>query len=235
MNLKQTLEKLESIGSPQVKAIYEKHGVKEPLYGIKLADLTKVAKTLKNDTKLAKQLFDTQNYDAQYLATMIIDPKDVTIELLEKWISKINCYPLAEYAIVHVAVLNTEAIHIARKWIKSDNLYKVSAGYNIYSTLLTTKDSSFFDLKEIEVLLENIQTQIPKRQDRIAYTMNGFLIAVGGYLSDLTPLTLSIAEKIGKVKVDLGKTNCKVPDALVHILKIQERKKLKEKKAQNKR
>jgi len=48
--------------------------------------------------------------------------------------------------------------------------------------------------------------------------MNGFLIAVGGYVPDLTEYAKSVAAKIGKGKVDMGKTACKVPD-LFPILK----------------
>ena len=43
--------------------------------------------------------------------------------------------------------------------------------------------------------------------------MNGFVIAVGVYISELTEKALRIAEKVGKVHVDMGGTACKVPSA----------------------
>ena len=53
--------------------------------------------------------------------------------------------------------------------------------------------------------------------------MNGFVISVGGYVSDLTEKAKSIAEEVGKVKVDMGKTACKVPDAIPYIDKMLSR------------
>jgi hypothetical protein len=53
--------------------------------------------------------------------------------------------------------------------------------------------------------------------------MNGFVIAVGAYVPELTELALKTADKIGKVEVDMGGTSCKVPDARAYIEKIQQR------------
>ncbi len=53
--------------------------------------------------------------------------------------------------------------------------------------------------------------------------MNCFVIAVGSYVRPLTAAALTVASKIGKVHVDMGDTECKVPDAaptIQHIKKL---------------
>ena len=40
--------------------------------------------------------------------------------------------------------------------------------------------------------------------------MNGFIISVGTYIQELTKKAMKMAERIGKVKVDMGGTACKV-------------------------
>jgi len=50
--------------------------------------------------------------------------------------------------------------------------------------------------------------------------MNGFLIAVGGYVKPLTKKALAAAEKIGRVEVDMGDTACKVPAAGEYIKRM---------------
>ncbi|MBP86433.1 MAG: hypothetical protein CMJ64_06925 [Planctomycetaceae bacterium] len=51
--------------------------------------------------------------------------------------------------------------------------------------------------------------------------MNGFVIAVGGYVKPLLKQAKSTAKKLGNVSVDRGDTACKVPDALAYIEKME--------------
>jgi hypothetical protein len=53
--------------------------------------------------------------------------------------------------------------------------------------------------------------------------MNGFVIALGTYVRELSDLAVQAAAKIGKVSVDMGDTACKVPDALEYIEKAREK------------
>jgi hypothetical protein len=50
--------------------------------------------------------------------------------------------------------------------------------------------------------------------------MNGFVIAVGTFISELNPKAILVAEKIGKVDVILAGTACKVPLAKEYIQKV---------------
>jgi hypothetical protein len=50
--------------------------------------------------------------------------------------------------------------------------------------------------------------------------MNGFIIAVGSYVTPLGPEALAAAETIGKVTVNMGGTACKVPLATDTIQKV---------------
>jgi hypothetical protein len=53
--------------------------------------------------------------------------------------------------------------------------------------------------------------------------MNGFVIAVGTYVTSLTDLAMQTAKAIGEVSVDLGDTSCKVPFAPEYIEKVRKR------------
>ena len=53
--------------------------------------------------------------------------------------------------------------------------------------------------------------------------MNGFVIALGSYVSELSDDALRAGEEIGKVKVDMGDTACKVPFAPDYIRKMIDR------------
>jgi hypothetical protein len=53
--------------------------------------------------------------------------------------------------------------------------------------------------------------------------MNSFVITVGGYCTHLSADAVNVASTLGKVKVDMGGTACKVPDATEYINKMHKR------------
>ena len=53
--------------------------------------------------------------------------------------------------------------------------------------------------------------------------MNRFIISVGGYVSPLTQFAKQVGERIGKVTVDMGETDCQVPFAPDYIAKMEKR------------
>ena len=60
--------------------------------------------------------------------------------------------------------------------------------------------------------------------------MNGFVIAVGSYIIELTEKASQVAEKISKVSVNVGKTSFKVPFAVDYIKKVKGKGKLGKKR-----
>jgi hypothetical protein len=53
--------------------------------------------------------------------------------------------------------------------------------------------------------------------------MNGFVIALGTYVQGLSDLAVQAATKVGEVSVDMGNTDCKVPNAVQYIHKAREK------------
>ncbi len=56
--------------------------------------------------------------------------------------------------------------------------------------------------------------------NRVKYVTNTFVIAVGSYVPTLTAKAKATAKAVGKVTVDMGDTDCKVPDAGAYIDKV---------------
>jgi 3-methyladenine DNA glycosylase AlkD len=72
MTSKQVLEEIKKTGSESVKKTLMKHGAKEPFYGVKVEDLKKIQKKIKeNQQQVALELFATGIGDAQYLAGLM--------------------------------------------------------------------------------------------------------------------------------------------------------------------
>ena len=55
------------------------------------------------------------------------------------------------------------------------------------------------DLAEVGSLLNRIEREIDSSANRVRYTMNGFVIAVGAYVKPLTKQAKATARKLGRV------------------------------------
>ncbi len=75
MNAAEIVQELKSLGSESIKKVLLKHGIAEPLFGVKVEELKKIQKRIKKDYQLALDLYDTGIYDAMYLAGLIADDR----------------------------------------------------------------------------------------------------------------------------------------------------------------
>jgi hypothetical protein len=112
---------------------------------------------------------------------------------------------------------------LGREWIEAKRELTTVAGWATLGSLVSIKDDSELDLVELQRLLQCVQKMIHQAPDMVRYQMNGFVIAVGCYVSALTETAMQTAEKIGLVTVDMGDTACQVPFAPDYIRKVQKR------------
>ena len=120
-----------------------------------------------------------------------------------------------------IATERPYARELAMKWIKSKNESVAASGWCTYAGIVTTTPDDELDMAEIKSLLKQVVDDIDKAPNRVRYTMNGFVIAVGGYVKPLAKQAKATAKKLGKVEVDMGDTACKVPLALDYIEKME--------------
>lgn len=198
------------------------HGVPEPFFGVKIEELKKIQKRIKRDYQLALELFETGNYDAQYLAGLIADDAKMTKRDLQRWAEK-ACAPLAGCIVPWVAAGSPHGREIALEWIDAANPLVAVAGWGTLSGWVALKADAELDLAELKRLLERVQREIHAAPNRVRYAMNGFVIAVGSYVQPLTAFARAIGEKVGPVTVDMGNTACQVPFAPDYIDKVGKR------------
>ncbi|MFL6558001.1 MAG: DNA alkylation repair protein [Bacillus sp. (in: firmicutes)] len=226
MTLEEIMWKLAELGSEQTKKTFLNHGAQGTFFGVKVGDLKKLVKYVKKDQELALALYNTGNHDAMYLAGLSVNPKLMAKETLQEWVHHANWYMLAEYTVAGVAAESDFALELAREWIKSDNEMTAVCGWNTYANYLSITPDDKLDIEEILNLLHQVKTTIHKEKNRVRYVMNGFVISTGAYVTALHDEAVTVAEKIGKVHVDVGQTACKVPLAADYIKKIELRDKI---------
>ncbi|MBL4649671.1 MAG: DNA alkylation repair protein, partial [Aureispira sp.] len=88
MTVDAIIKELEQLANPE-KVIFKqkKFGViSQNALGIYHKDLKEIAKRIGKNNALAEALFDTNIYEARLLCSKLFKPKDLTEDLMEKWL-----------------------------------------------------------------------------------------------------------------------------------------------------
>ena len=220
MTVKEILVQLKEYGDEQTKKTLMNHGAKEPLFGVKVQDLKKILKKTKKNHELSLELYATGNSDAMYLAGLMADEKQITRSQLEDWVSKAYWSYLSEYTVPWVAAETAYGLELGLKWINSEEETVASAGWGTLAYYAAITEDEKLDTDLYTSLLDTVKGEIHSAQNRVRYSMNGFVIAVGTYVTALTERAKEAGKEIGVVTVDMGGTACKVPLANTYIDKV---------------
>jgi len=223
MTAQEVMTQLADYGDERTKNTLLKHGAKEPFFGVKVADLKKILKKTKKNHELSLALYDTGNSDAMYLAGLMADEKQITEVQLDQWADQAYWYYLSEFAVPWVAAETPFGFEVGLKWIKSGKERIAAAGWSTLASYASVRSDDQIDIKAYSDLLDQVASEIGGAQNRVKYVMNGFVIAIGAYVEELTEKSIAIASQIGKVEVLMGTTACKVPLAKDYIQKIVDR------------
>jgi 3-methyladenine DNA glycosylase AlkD len=227
------MAELKKKGKETHRKVYARHGAPaERMFGVSVADLKVIAKTIKGEQALACELYETENVDAMYLAGIVADGAQMTRKQLEAWANAGGIMSMiSEYTVPWVAVDSPHGRELALKWMQSKTEHVAASGWCTYVGIVATTPDEELDLPEIDGLLNVVVKEIKGAPDRVRYTMNGFVIAVGTYVKPLLKQAKDAAKKIGTVYVDMGDTACEVPLATASIEKIEEAGKVGKKRA----
>ena len=217
------MAELEAKGSEKTRKTYVRHGVPVGrMFAVSVADLKVIAKAIKRQQALALELYSTGNQDAMYLAGMVADGSLMSAAELKSWAEGAkDLKMISEYTVPWVAVENAQGRALAREWIRSGKEHVASSGWCTYSGLIAITADEALDMAEIDALLGVIVKEIDGAQNRVRYTMNNFVVAVGSYVKPLLKQAKAAARTIGTVSVDMGDTACDVRLALAQIEKVE--------------
>lgn len=220
MTLRQVMAKLKSLGTAQTRKTYGRHGVTGEMFGVKYGDMDKLAKQLGVDHELALELWETGNHDARILATKIADPDKLTAKVLTGWIKDTDNH-VVSYGLSSVASRSAAGRKQMKKWMASKREWPAATGWMTLAGSLAEPDA--VDKQESRKLLAEIEDRIHKSPNRVKYSMNTAMIAIGTYVPGMEQEAVRVANRIGQVEVDHGLTNCQTPLAAPYIKKAAAR------------
>jgi len=221
MTLEEAMDSLKNAGTAQNRKVYAKHGAHDPMFGVSWAHLRIMVKRIKKDHELALQLWDTGNYDARILATMIANPDRLTLKQVDKWAKDLDCYPLAS-AFAKLVMQTPWAAERMHDWKSSHYEFVSQAGWDLQAYHAGHPATKEGELKKI---LKEIEEKIHSAANRAKHSMIMTLIQIGARGQKIKGLALATHKRLGKVEIDHGETGCKTPEPKAYIEKMMARAK----------
>src|SRR5436190_16420010 len=97
MTVKEILKQLESLGNKARRAHNTKNGAGNNQFGVPMGDIRVLAKKIKTNHELALALWQTGNIDAQFLATLLIKPKNLSADELDRLVRSVTFVHVADW------------------------------------------------------------------------------------------------------------------------------------------
>ncbi|NEW36622.1 DNA alkylation repair protein, partial [Nocardia cyriacigeorgica] len=189
----QVLAELAALEDPKMRAVNEKHGDD---HGVNLTKLRAVAKRLKTQHDLARDLWATGDTAARLLALLICRPKAFDRDELDAMMRQARAPKVQDWLINYVVKKNPHAEDLRRTWFADPDPIVASAGWALTSERVV-KDPEGLDLTE---LLDRIESQMKSAPDRLQWSMNTCLAQIGITHPDHRPRALEIGERLEVLK-----------------------------------
>src|SRR5262245_7946845 len=101
VTLEGTLRQLKALGNATTRKHNNKYGAGDNQFGVKHGDIRALAKKIKANQELAMPLWETGNVDAQLLATLLINPKSLSAEDVDRMVRSVSFAHVPDWPISH--------------------------------------------------------------------------------------------------------------------------------------
>ena len=193
MTVKEALEELDARGDDKVRRQNGKAGAGDNQFGVPLGDIRALAKKIKTNHELALALWETRNADAQFLSTLLVQPKRLTADMLDRMVRSISFSRVADWLIAYVVRQHPEKETLRQKWMKDPDRWAARAAWDLTAERVGKSPDGL----DISALLSRIETDMPKAKPEIQWTMNNTLAGIGIHFPEHRQRAIAIGEKLG--------------------------------------
>ena len=127
MTLNETLKQLKALANEKVRKHNTKSGAGDNQFGVKHGDIRVLAKKIGSNDELAMSLWETGNVDAQLLATLLIKPKNLSAEAMDRMVRSISFAHVADWLISYVVKQHTDKETLRQEWMTTDQRWAAFA------------------------------------------------------------------------------------------------------------
>ena len=227
MEVKLVIDRLRSLGDPKGVEGMTRFGIQSSnSFGVSVPQLRTLAREVGRDHMLAMKLWETGLHDARLLATMVDDPRKVTLEQMDKWVRDFDSWDVVDGSCGNLFDKTPFAVAKAKQWCKREEEFVKRAGFVMMAELAVhdkeAKDKVFLDFLPLIVGGASDERNFVKK------AVNWALRQIGKRNMKLNKAAVSTARRIRKI--DSGAAKWVAADALRELKSPQVLKRLRKTK-----
>ncbi|TFV62933.1 DNA alkylation repair protein [Blastococcus sp. CT_GayMR20] len=210
------LAELAALEDPKARAVNERHGDD---HGVNLGRLRAIAKRLKTQQDLARQLWETGNTPARLLALLICRPKAFERDELDAMLREARTPKVHDWLVNYVVKKSAHAHTLRVAWFADPDPVVASAGWAL-TTERVAKRPEGLDLAE---LLDAIEAEMRDAPERLQWAMNNCLAQIGIEHPEYRARALAVGERLEVLKDYPTPPGCTSPFAPIWITEMVRR------------
>jgi 3-methyladenine DNA glycosylase AlkD len=206
----EVMAELAALEDPKIRAVNEKRGDD---HGVNLGELRAVAKRLKTQHDLARELWATGDTAARLLAMLICRPKAFERDELDVMLREARMPKVLDWLVNYVVKKSPHAEELRVAWFADPDPNVASAGWALTSERMAKKPEGL----DLSGLLDLIEAEMKDAPDRLQWAMNNCLAQIGIEHPEHRARALDIGERLEVLKDYPTPPNCTSPFAPIWI------------------
>ncbi|MGW0904144.1 DNA alkylation repair protein [Streptomyces sp. NPDC002853] len=204
--LTEVLAELADLEDPQVRAANEKRADD---HGVNLGKLRALAKRLKTQQDLARQLWGTKDTAARLLALLICRPKAFERDELDAMLREARAPKVHDWLVNYVVKKNPHAEELRLAWCADPDPVVASAGWALTTERVAKKPEGL----DLAGLLDVVEAEMRDAPDRLQWAMNHCLAQIGIEHPEHRTRAIDIGERLGVLRDYPTSAGCTSPFA----------------------
>ena len=217
--LEEALNALESFGNPRVRAMNTRNGAPTNQFGVRMGDIRAIAKSIKSNHELGLELWGSGNVDAMFLATLILKPRQLTEDDLERMAAEVTFTHVADWLMTNVIRQHANKETLRQRWMESTHPFLARAGWSLTAERIRTNPDGL----DLVGLLDRIEREMAGAPSPAQWTMNYCLAETGIRFAELRPRAIAIGEALGIYRDYPCSKGCTSPFAPIWIAEMVSR------------
>jgi len=204
------MAELAALEDPKAREVNEKHGDD---HGVNLSKLRELAKRLKTQQELARQLWETDDTAGRLLALLICRPKGFERDELDVMLRAARTPKVHDWLVNYVVKKNPHSEELRLAWSADPDPVVASAGWALTTERVAKKPEGL----DLAGLLHVIEAEMMDAPDRLQWAMNHCLAQIGIEHAEHRARAIGIGERLEVLKNYPTPPNCTSPFAPIWI------------------
>lgn len=217
----QVMAELAGLDDPKMRAVNERHGDD---HGVHLGKMRALAKRLKTQQDLARELWATDDTAARLLAILISRPKAYSRDELDTMLREARAPKAHDWLVNYVVKKSPHAEELRLAWTEDPDPVVASAGWALTTERVAKKPGGL----DLDGLLDTVEAEMKDAPDRLQWAMNHCLAQIGIEHPEHRARAVAIGERLEVLKDYPTPPDCTSPFAPAWIAEMVRRQEEKQ-------